>query len=464
MKENRNSIIIFVGFSLITYGLAFPSFVDEWSVFIMDYIQGSILQLDSGRLVVTSFAYIAKYVLLFFFIYFGAMLVASALAKDLDSLSFPFIFITLTILVILLYNYVYNENFSYLGHMIILGIVLLLQLYIPKQKHFYIIFSIILFLTLVAVHWIHLIPALTRFGFGSNDLALSIKIADHYLTNNNLLNTLSTIFFLVFLVIAIILTFLIHLVNKQLHTFKKYQEREEELKETQIALVESTVYQEINMLVHDLKTPLVTLEGLISLLEMKMQHVKDEQTPPAYFSRLSQAIQKMNDMISEILYEDIKRYISVDELVEYVISHLSLNEQQIKLRIEIEENLPLLFINKIRFSRAISNLLENAITSFAGKKGYIHIHVKNISHRVLFRIEDNGPGIRSSHLENIWRDGFSTRNSSGLGLSFVKRIVENHGGEISVNSIPGSYTQMNILLPIHKEGEKVNEYDNLNRG
>ncbi|SDQ26314.1 sensor histidine kinase [Virgibacillus salinus] len=460
---NRKSYLFIgcLGLLLVTYGEILPPFLDNWSLFIVDSINESIIKPDSGLLLITSFAYIARYLLVFFLIYFGSMLIAHALSKDLESMSFSVTYIGVILLTLSLYSQFYLEHFSYLGHIFSIGIIVLLQLYIPKHKHFHFIFSIILFLVLLAVQWLHLIPALTEFGFGANDIAASIKIADNFLTGNSLFNTIATIFFIAFLTIAIIFTFLIHLVNKQTHTLKKYQVQEEELKETRTALVESKVYEEINMLVHDLKTPLVTVEGLISLITMKMQPV-DGSALHNYFTRMDHSVEKMKDMITEILYENIKQKLPVKELLEYVTSHLSLDEQLVHMEVEIEDNLPAIQVNKIRFSRAISNILENAISSFEGKKGFIHINVKSIDNGILFQIQDNGPGIKEEHINDIWLDGFSTKNSSGIGLSFVKRVVENHSGTITVKSIRGSHTQMNITLPTLKVGDEIDEHYHIN--
>lgn len=433
----------------------------KWTLFIVESINKSIIQPDSGLLLITTFMFIAKYLLIFFLIYFGSMMLAHALTKDIKSEFFSIAFIGIVLLALTLYNQFYQEHFAYAGHFLTVGLVVFLQLYIPKQKHFYIIFSIILFLALLAVQWLQLIPALTTLGLGGNDISASIKLADSFLTGNSLLNTIATIFFIVFLTIAMIFTFLIYLVNKQIHTAKKYQVQEEELKETRTALVESKVHEEINMLVHDLRTPLVTVEGLISLIDMKMQP-KPGSALQNYFTRMDHSVDKMNDMISEILYENIKQDLSVKELLEYVTSHLSLDEQMIKLETGIEKGLPAIHVNKIRFSRAISNILENAINSFAGKKGYIRFDVKSIDNGVLFRIQDNGPGIKSEHLKDIWQDGFSTKKSSGIGLSFVKRVVENHQGSVTVNSMLGSHTQMNIIIPVHRSGGEINEHYYIN--
>ncbi|MFD1360752.1 sensor histidine kinase [Lentibacillus salinarum] len=437
-----------IGMILFLSGEFLPLLNNHWTGVIVANIHQSVDLQDSGLLLVTSFIYIAAYFVVFFFIYFGSMLMAWAFSGQMG----PLMFILLVLLGLSLFNQWHHDHFSYHSHFLALGMITFLQLYIPKQKYFYLILSIIIFLVLVSILWLQLIPALTVFGFGTDDLAASIKIVDNYFTDSSLFNTLATIFFAVFLIIAIIFTLLIHLVDKQKSTLKNYHLQEEELEETRTALVESKVYEEINMLVHDLKTPLVTLEGLLSLLHMKM-HAQNITTMEAHFERMNQSAEKMKDMISEILHEDNKQPIPVNELLEYVTSHLGLNEQNVDLHINLEPDLPTIYVNKVRFSRAISNILENAVKSFAGKAGYIDIDVKRIDESILICIEDNGTGIKMTHLDDIWRTGFSTRQSSGIGLSFVKKVVENHQGTITVDSVKGSHTQMTISLPIHKEGE-----------
>ncbi|WP_382393923.1 histidine kinase dimerization/phospho-acceptor domain-containing protein [Lentibacillus juripiscarius] len=293
-----------IGLVLVGYGTALPSLYENWSGFIIDHLHDSIVKGDSGLLLITTFVFIARYIIIFFFQYFGAMLISHAIARFPDSMIFSVSFIGCIVLAAAAFNLIHYEHFSYTGHLLTAGIVTLLQLYIPKQKHYYVIFSIISVLVLIAILWLHLIPALTPFGLGKNDFAASIKRADQFLTGSSLLNTIAAIFFSVFLTIAVIFTLLIYLVNKQAETMKKYYIQEEELKETQSALMESKVYQEIGMLVHDLKTPLVTIEGLISLIDLRVK--KENGIMQDYCTQMNNSIDKMKDMISEILYENTK--------------------------------------------------------------------------------------------------------------------------------------------------------------
>jgi signal transduction histidine kinase len=462
MKKNDNHTSIMIGVILVIIGILLPTIVEGWSTYMIENLEGSTLLMDSGKLVIISILYVMKYCIIFFFILFGGILIIYGNFSGNGNLLWQFLYAILMLLIFFIYNYLHKEGFSYISHLLTLAFLLFVQHFIPRRKNFYIIYSILLTFILLAVAWMQLIPWLSKFGIGTDDIATSIKIIDQYLTGNYLLNTLASLFFILFLIISVILTFLVYLLNKRIIAMEKIQENEMELKATRMALVESKVHEEINSLVHDLKTPLSTLEGLSSLIKLRIKG-REESSIKEYLDRMGSAIQKMNDMISEILYENIKQPISIKELLEYVTSHLILSDENIEIIVKLEDYLPLICVNKIRFSRAISNILENAISSIGENEGTIRVSVRRLNHQVVFEIMDNGRGIETSHIHSIWEEGFSTRNSSGIGLSFVKSVVENHHGTIRVSSVPGSHTQMNITLPIHEEGGETYEYNDLSR-
>ncbi|SDM19003.1 sensor histidine kinase [Sediminibacillus halophilus] len=450
MAEYKNNTIPgLIGIFLLTYGLFFPSLSAEWVSFIIDRLQESMDIMDSGQLLIASFAYISRNGFLYFLIYFSTLLIVSALAKT-DSTAFSFLYIGATITVVFLTNQFYGESSSYAPHFLSLGLLLTLNTYITKQRYYYLTFAVILFFLITAMQCLNLIPLLSQWSFGADDLAVSLKTADSFITEDQLFTALYFVLFAIFFLIAVIFTLLVHLFNMQITTLKRFQVQEKELKETRYALTESKVYEEIHSLVHDLKTPLVSVRGLISLIEMKYEKSKDKKLKD-YLTRVDHSIEKMNEMISEILYENTKKEIHVDEFLRYVISHLTLDDQKIRLEMEVQEDLPCIHVNKIRFARAIANLLENAIISFEGKAGFIQINVKQVNDTIRFQIKDNGPGIKEELMQEIWKEGFSTKDSSGIGLSFVKRVVENHHGTIFVTSTPGSHTQMDIYLPVSSE-------------
>ncbi|HWP52132.1 MAG TPA: ATP-binding protein, partial [Clostridia bacterium] len=72
---------------------------------------------------------------------------------------------------------------------------------------------------------------------------------------------------------------------------------------------------------------------------------------------------------------------------------------------------------------------------------------------ICFTVRDNGKGMTRQQLNSIWENGYSTRNSNGLGLSFVKKVVTDCGGFIDIESKPDSGTTVTLMMP---EGECSN--------
>lgn len=453
MYDDKRIAIGAVGAFLLLIGLLLPTYTTDWTSWLYENIEWSLQSNDSGRLMITALSYISWYLMTFLFIYLGGMVLANIVARDRSSILYQVLFVLIILGSVYVFNELYNEHYSYLIHLLVLGILLFLQNFIPQQKYFYIMYIVILAFILFSVQWLNLIPGMTKFGFGSDDFAVSIKLADEYLTDHILFNTLSTILFGVFFVIAIIVTTILHLYSKQVMISKQFQVQTQELKETRGALIETNVYKEIHSLVHDLKTPLVTVEGLLSLLAMKIQDTKSQ----AYFHKINGSIEKMKDMVSEILYEETKREIHVQELMNYVVSHISLDDPSIDIKVKVEDDLPMVRVNKIRMSRAISNVVENAILSLQDEGGEVSVCCQESDEGVLITVKDDGMGIDPAYLEDIWEEGFSTKDSSGIGLPFVKNVIHQHGGTVQIESEPQVYTRVDMFIPF--QSKEDNEDD-----
>lgn len=453
MYDDKRIAIGSVGAFLLLIGLLLPTYTIDWTSWLYENIEMSIESNDSGRLMITALSYNSWYLLTFLFIYLGGMVLASNLVKYRSSLIYQSLFVVIVLGSVYLFNELYHEQYSYVIHLFVLSILLFLQNFIPQQKSFYIMYIMILAFILFSVQWLNLIPSMTKFGFGSDDFAVSLKLADEYLTNHILFNTLSTILFVMFFIIAIIVTTLLHLYSKQIMISKRFQEQTQELKETRGALIETNVYKEIHSLVHDLRTPLVTVEGLLSLMEMKIQDSKSQ----TYFQKMNGSLEKMKEMVSEILYEETKRTLHVQELINYVISHISTQDPTIELKVQVEDDLPLIRVNKIRLSRAISNVVENAILSLKEAGGVVDVRCQESDSGILITVKDNGVGIDPSYLEDIWEEGFSTKDSSGIGLPFVKNVIHQHEGTVQIESEPGLYTRVDMFIPFQSKEDNIDD-------
>jgi signal transduction histidine kinase len=102
----------------------------------------------------------------------------------------------------------------------------------------------------------------------------------------------------------------------------------------------------------------------------------------------------------------------------------------------------------------IVNLVENAIHAISetpprDREPRILVTTRFSDGRCEIAIEDNGPGIPVAILPKVFEPLFSTKSfGTGLGLPMVKQIVEQHGGEIAIDSEPGSGTRVTLRLPL----------------
>jgi signal transduction histidine kinase len=105
-------------------------------------------------------------------------------------------------------------------------------------------------------------------------------------------------------------------------------------------------------------------------------------------------------------------------------------------------------VNPEKLLQVVLNLIRNAIQA-TREGGRIRIGVSRRGARVLLEIEDDGAGIHPEHLSQIWEPFFSTKGDAGtgLGLGICRRIVEEHGGQITVQSQPGKGATFTVELP-----------------
>jgi signal transduction histidine kinase len=161
-------------------------------------------------------------------------------------------------------------------------------------------------------------------------------------------------------------------------------------------------------------------------------------------------------MISSFLYETSRQKLQAADLISYIRAQLPLEDDSIKIDLKIADKLPDIYVNKIRMARAVINILENAIiVPFTHSFKHIIFEVKPTSNGLHLIVKDNGIGIREEDLPRIWDVGFSTNNTSGLGLPFAKQIIEDNEGTIEISSELGGGTAVTIFLPSTNKGSDV---------
>lgn len=217
----------------------------------------------------------------------------------------------------------------------------------------------------------------------------------------------------------------------------------------------------VRMTSHDLKNPLQAAMANLELLRDDLHDVNDQEVTLSV-DNIDKQLQKMMRIISGILdlervrlgFKPTERCDPV-EIVAAVVEELEdiANDNRVQLETAIDPNLPLFLGDREQFSRALVNLVENAI-KFNLPDGYVRLTAQQQDKQIKFAIEDDGIGIpqdvQARIFERFYRGhqpGAEHISGSGLGLSLVKAVIESHHGSIWVESEPKQGTTFHILVP-----------------
>jgi signal transduction histidine kinase len=133
-----------------------------------------------------------------------------------------------------------------------------------------------------------------------------------------------------------------------------------------------------------------------------------------------------------------------------VRAQIPIEDERLNIEIIADSDLPKIYVNKIRVVRALINLIENAIVvPHMHDFKEIKIEVMKKGDDVQIIITDNGIGISKEKLDKIWITGYSMNQTSGLGLSFAKKVIEDNEGTIELESESGIGTVVTVSFPGH---------------
>lgn len=238
-------------------------------------------------------------------------------------------------------------------------------------------------------------------------------------------------------------------------TQRKMAEREQERLIHKLEITNKELESFAYITSHDLKAPLRAIGSLADWIYADYIDKLDESGKESLLL-LKSRVARMHDLINGILlYSRIGRVKDERELIDvqhYVNEVCQLIEIPEHIEIRIESELPTLFFYKAHVIQLFENLLSNAIKFSDKDKGLVKIGVIDLPHFWKFYVSDNGMGIDPRYHEKIF-EIFQTLKrrdeveSTGIGLSIVKKIVGNAGGHIWVESEVGKGTTFFFTLP-----------------
>jgi signal transduction histidine kinase len=214
--------------------------------------------------------------------------------------------------------------------------------------------------------------------------------------------------------------------------------------------------------VHDIGNPLTIVWGYVQLLAKKLEDSGRTDDPNAVGSNELEIIEQNVRLCRDLLtmwqsYGSADaaphQMVSISEIVREVVESVGAmaKEAGVEVRCESTEERSTLKGDPVQITRAIQNVIINAIQASAETKGKVEVSCIRKEFYVDVRIADTGHGINPDQISKIFDPYFTTKqgkSGTGLGLYITKKVVEDHGGSIKVDSTPAVGTTITIRLPL----------------
>ena len=259
--------------------------------------------------------------------------------------------------------------------------------------------------------------------------------------------------------------------------YRSYEDMRLKLKESTEEMMEKEKQNKelVSNISHDLKTPITSIKGYVEGIVDGVADTPEKME--RYIKTIYTKACDMDRLISELTF-----YSGIDSnRIPYHFHKINVTDyfndcvEDVGLELE-SENIQLNYTNLInpetliiadpeQMKKVINNIIGNSIKYMDKEKGIIDIRLIEDNDSIRIEIEDNGKGIASKDLGNIFERFYRTdasrnseRGGSGIGLSIVKKIIEDHGGYIWATSKEGIGTCMHFVIRKHRQEEA--EVDN----
>ncbi len=202
---------------------------------------------------------------------------------------------------------------------------------------------------------------------------------------------------------------------------------------------------------HEIRNPLSSIKGFAAILANK---VSDDPTAREAAKVMQLEVERLNRVITELLEfarpTDLnRRSVDIGNVIDHTLRLVENDAAASEVSVHVDVDPPDLKaeVDADRLSQALLNLYLNAIQAMP-RGGQLHIRARRHDGRLVLTIADTGPGIPDQVLPHIFDPYFTTKAQGvGLGLAIVHKVVEAHGGEISVESRNGKGTVFSLVFP-----------------
>ena len=229
----------------------------------------------------------------------------------------------------------------------------------------------------------------------------------------------------------------------------------------------------LNSVSHDLRTPLVSIIGVLSSLQGGGIHLDDAAKEKLVKVAWEEA-ERLNHLITNLLdvsrveagaIRILKQASDVQDLVGTALEQLGNRTVSRPIQVDIPLNLPFVSVDFGLIVQTLVNIIDNAL-KYSPANSSIEIKARNIGDEVQIEIADRGFGIPPGDLLQVFDKFYRIDHpgsvaGTGLGLSICKGIVEAHGGHIVAENRVGGGTIIRLILPIAEPGQKLEGQSNV---
>jgi two-component system phosphate regulon sensor histidine kinase PhoR len=220
----------------------------------------------------------------------------------------------------------------------------------------------------------------------------------------------------------------------------------------------------VNNFTHEFKTPLAVMkiagdvlsqEAIVSNPDRLRRYASIIQNQTAHLQNQVEKLLKSATVENKKL-PIAKQSINPASLIEQALSKLQplIEQRHAKIELKVDGQETLIQGDETHLELAVVNLLENALKY--SSTPHIVVQTGREDSDYFISVKDNGIGIEKKYIKNIFKKFYRVPTGDvhdvkgfGLGLNFVKRIIDGHDGKIRVNSLPGIGTEFRLLLPFH---------------
>ncbi|WP_188360882.1 sensor histidine kinase [Flavobacterium orientale] len=220
----------------------------------------------------------------------------------------------------------------------------------------------------------------------------------------------------------------------------------------------------INNMTHEFKTPIATINLALDAIK-NPKVIDDSEKVKRYLQMIRDENKRMHAQVENVLrisklekkeLEINKEALDINEIINDAIEHVSLiiENREGTIETHFDAKRTNVLLNDVHFTNVFVNILDNAI-KYSPEKPVIKIFTENIKDFIIIKIKDQGAGMSKVAQKRIFEKFYREHTGDihnvkghGLGLAYVKRIVEEHNGEIFVESEKGKGSTFSIKIPL----------------